>query len=100
MQRSAFATDAAAALADARLQQALTEVPKGFVAARRRATAAFPEFEALRRLGRDIKDHTLAHLDLYLEAFEQNALAAGAQVHWASTAREACEAVLAICRGV
>ena len=57
-----------------------------------------PEFEALRRTGRDIKDHALAHLDLYLEEFERNATAAGSKVHWASTAAEACDIVLGICR--
>ena len=39
--------------------------------ARRRRSSALPEFEALRDSARDIKNHTLAHLDLYLEAFEQ-----------------------------
>ena len=39
----------------------------------RRAAAVdrLPEFEALRDSARDIKNHTLAHLDLYLEAYEQ-----------------------------
>ena len=88
----------AAALADARLQRALADVPGGFVAARARVKAALPEFEALRRAGRDIKDHALAHLDLYLEAFERNAIAAGSKVHWAATAADACDIVLSICR--
>ena len=42
---------------------------------RRRAapppSTRLPEFEALRDSARDIKDHTLAHLDLYLEAYER-----------------------------
>ena len=46
-----------------------------------------PEFEALRDIGRDIKDHTLAHLDLYLEEFERKASAAGAEVHCAADGR-------------
>ena len=37
---------------------------------RARAAGRLPEFEALRDQGRDIKNHSLAHLDLYLEAFE------------------------------
>ena len=36
----------------------------------RAAADRLPEFEALRDQGRDIKNHSLAHLDLYLEAFE------------------------------
>jgi len=95
---SAFTTRSAAALADERLQRALADVPGGFVAGRARAKAALPEFEALRRTGRDIKDHALAHLDLYLEEFERNAAAAGSRVHWAATADDACNIVLDICR--
>ena len=97
-QVSPFTTRSATALANERLQRALADVPGGFVAGRARAKAALPEFEALRRTGRDIKDHALAHLDLYLEEFERNAAAAGSKVHWASTAVEACDIVLGICR--
>ena len=49
----------------------------GLAARRGAARAGLPEFEALRDLGRDIKDHTLAHLDLYLEEFESKAGDAG-----------------------
>jgi L-lactate dehydrogenase complex protein LldF len=93
-----FSKNAAAALADAGLQEALSGLPAGLAAARERAKAALPEFEALRRTGRDIKDHTLANLDLYLEAFERNATAAGTQVHWAASAGDACEIIGKICR--
>jgi L-lactate dehydrogenase complex protein LldF len=95
---SPFTARSAAALADERLQRALADVPGGFVAGRARVKAALPEFEALRRTGRDIKDHALAHLDLYLEEFERNATAAGSKVHWAPTAADACNIVLDICR--
>ena len=61
----------------------------GLAARRGAARAGLPEFEALRDLGRDIKDHTLAHLDLYLEAFERKAGAAGTIVHFAPTAEDA-----------
>ena len=97
-QASPFTTRSATALANERLQRALADVPGGFVAGRARAKAALPEFEALRRTGRDIKDHALAHLDLYLEEFERNATAAGSMVHWAPTAADACDIVLGICR--
>ena len=95
---ASFEANAAAALADLRLQRALDEVPGGFAAARARVAAALPEFEALRRIGRDIKDHALSHLDLYLEAFERNAAAAGTVVHWAPTATDAADIILDICR--
>jgi L-lactate dehydrogenase complex protein LldF len=95
---ASFAANATAALADAPLQRALAEMPSGFAAARARAKAALPEFDALRRIGRDIKDHALQNLDLYLEAFERNAQRAGSSVHWAATADEACDIIIRICR--
>lgn len=93
-----FKANARAALADEQLQRALAGLPTGLVTQRTAARARLPEFEALREIGRDIKDHTLAHLDLYLEEYEKNATAAGAKVHWAATAAEAREIVLGICR--
>ena len=40
---------------------------------RDQAVAAVPEWEELRELASQIKEHTLTHLDQYLEQFEQNA---------------------------
>ena len=94
-----FPANARAGLADANLQRALgIMVQSGFPVHRREVIARLPEFEALRDIGRSIKDHTLAHLDFYLELYERNVVAAGGEVHWARTPQEACEAVLRICR--
>jgi L-lactate dehydrogenase complex protein LldF len=93
-----FKANARTALADEQLQRALAGLPTGLVAQRTAAKARLPEFEALREIGREIKDHTLAHLDLYLEEYEKNATAAGAKVHWAATAAEAREIILQVCR--
>ncbi|HEX7074452.1 MAG TPA: LutB/LldF family L-lactate oxidation iron-sulfur protein [Hyphomicrobiaceae bacterium] len=95
-----FKQNARVALSDAQLQRALAGLPTGLVANRAAARARLPEFEDLRDIGRDIKDHTLAHLDLYLEEYERNATAAGAKVHWAATAAEARDIILRICREV
>ncbi len=86
------------ALLDTQLQSALGEVPVNLAGNRAKAKAALPEFEALRDVARDIKDHTLAHLDHYLEIFEKNATAAGSKVHWASTPEDARTVILDICR--
>ena len=86
------------ALADPQLQQALGNVRRNFVERRAAAKAALPEWGALSNEAKTIKDHVLAHLDLYLEAWERKATAAGAQVHWASTASDARDIVLGICR--
>jgi L-lactate dehydrogenase complex protein LldF len=93
-----FSQRAATALANPALQRALADGPQGFATGRERAQADCPEFAALRRAGRDIKDYALANLDLCLEAFERQARAAGTQVHWAATAQDANDIVLAICR--
>ena len=55
------------------LQEALGQARRPASSERPRAQAAerLPEFEALRDRARDIKDHTLANLDLYLEEFER-----------------------------
>src|SRR5436190_20905264 len=94
----AFKETAREALADPQLQSALHGIETGIVDRRRATVSRLPEFEALRNSARDIKNHTLAHLDLYLEQFEQKCIAAGGHVHYAVTADEARELVLDICR--
>ena len=94
----AFKENAHRALGDAQLQRSLGHIKTGFIHKRAEAAAKLPEFEALRDQARDIKNHTLAHLDLYLERYEEKLLAAGGQLHWCATAADARAAVLEICR--
>src|SRR5882724_11497407 len=93
-----FKDNAKAALADADLQNALKFVEVNFIARRREISDKLPEFEALRDSARDIKDHTLAHLDLYLEAYEKRVVAHGGHVHYAVTGADAQKIILDICR--
>ena len=93
-----FKGNATGALADAKLQKALGHIKTGFIERRRKAAERLPEFEALRDAAKAIKDHTLAHLDLYLERFEARVIAAGGQVHWCRDAAEARTTILEICR--
>ncbi len=93
-----FRARAQAALQDDNLRDALDKAKGGFVDKRASAILDLPGFETLRERGRQIKDHTLAHLDTYLETFEQNVERNGGQVHYAADAEAAREAVLAICR--
>jgi len=93
-----FKENAKAALADPELQNALKFVEVNFIARRREVADRLPEFDALRDAARDIKNHTLAHLDLYLEAYEAKVTAAGGHVHYAVTADDARRVVLDICR--
>ena len=96
----AFKENAKTALGDTQLQLALTGLVSGdsLVTRRASARARLPEFEALRDIGRDIKNHPLANLDLYLDAWEAKAKAAGANVHWAPTGADARAVILDICR--
>ena len=55
---------------------------------RDRQMHSIPEWEELRTLASAIKEHTLTHLDQYLEQFEQNARANGVHVHWAKDGEE------------
>jgi L-lactate dehydrogenase complex protein LldF len=93
-----FAAAASQALADETLQRALQNVKRGFIPKRARAVTALPEFAALREAARTIKDHTLAHLDLYLEAFEAKVVESGGHVHFAPSAAEARAIILDLCR--
>jgi L-lactate dehydrogenase complex protein LldF len=94
----AFKANAKAALADSELQKALALVEVNFIVRRRDAADRLPEFEALRDEARDIKDHTLAHLDLYLEEYEKRVVENGGHVHFAVDAEEARRIVLEVCR--
>jgi L-lactate dehydrogenase complex protein LldF len=95
-----FEAGARAGLANENLQRALGLARTGFPLRRRLAIERLPEFEALREIGRAIKDHTLEYLDFYLEFYEGKVVASGGKVHWARTPAEACAAVLQICRSV
>ena len=93
-----FKANAEAALADRTLKVAIDRTTGTAERRRAEAVAAFPAFEATRERGARIKDHVIANLGHYLEEFERNAVAAGAVVHWAATADEACRIVVELCR--
>lgn len=95
-----FKTQAKIALKDQNLQRALGNIPHGFIDKRARARAALPEFDALCDQAREIKDHVLAHLDLYLERYEKKVQQSGGQVHWCEDADAARQKVLQICKAV
>ena len=94
-----FKENAHEALTDARLQGALG-LSRNFVGRRAAAVARLPEFDALRDSARAIKDHTLAHLDLYLEAYERKVRESGGEVHYAQDAEEAREIVIGLCKSM
>jgi L-lactate dehydrogenase complex protein LldF len=94
----AFRENVHEAIADAKLQAAMKRFSEGFSTKRRLAAERMPEFEALRDAARDIKDHVLDNLDLYLERFETKVVESGGQLHWCADAEEARQTILWICR--
>ncbi|MBV8070844.1 MAG: lactate utilization protein [Acidobacteriaceae bacterium] len=63
---------------------------------RDQAASLLPHWEELREVASQVKEHTLTHLDQYLQQFENNALANGVKVHWARDAAEHNNTVLRI----
>ncbi len=96
----AFKENAARALGDGDLRQALAALEHNFAGRRAQAVAALPEFDQLRDQARDIKDHVLANLDYYLERFEETVVRQGGHVHWCETPDEARRTILELCRAV
>ena len=95
-----FKANATRAMADKQLTGNLKNVRQNFIDKRAKAAKALPEFEALRENAKEIKDHTLRHLDLYLEKYEAKVTESGGHVHFARDAEEARKIALEICRKV
>jgi L-lactate dehydrogenase complex protein LldF len=58
--------------------------------------ADFSDWESMRIAAHDIKEHVLAHAAAYLAQFEEKAVAAGAQLHFAADAEEASRVICEI----
>ncbi len=93
-----FKENATRALHDPQLQKALGNVKTGFIVKRTKARAGLPEFDALRAAAKDIKNHVIENLDIYLEEYERKVIESGGHVHWARDAAEAREIVLKLCQ--
>src|SRR6516225_5777437 len=84
-----FSGAARQALADPPLQAALVRLTSTLMAGNRRGYANLADSDKLRDHAKRIKEHTLAHLDQYLEQFEASVQKLGGHVHWAGDAQEA-----------
>ncbi len=93
-----FPDAAREALANAQLRRNVRHATSVIRAKRALVVAEQDDWQALREAGRQIKAHTLRHLDTYLEQFEAACAAAGGQVHWAADADEANRIVIDIIR--
>src|SRR6476469_4598489 len=89
-----FDQNARAAMHDTVLHSALRHLAEDFGERRKNAIASVDDWEGLQDRARATKDEVLLHLDTYLDQFAANAAHAGAVVHWARDAYEACGIVL------
>jgi L-lactate dehydrogenase complex protein LldF len=89
-----FDKNARLALKDGQLRGALKHLAATFGERRKLAIQTVEDWEGLREKARQVKDETLLNLDKYLVDFTENAERAGAQIHWARDAKEACSIVL------
>lgn len=85
-----FPVAAATALADKQLQSNLKHVTTAIRRKRQLVVDEMPDWQDLRFSAEATKNHVLANLADLLVEFEKNATAAGAIVHWARDAEEAC----------
>jgi iron-sulfur cluster protein len=95
----AFPTAARAALADSQLRHNLAHATTTIRAKRAAVVGEVADWEDLRSRAAAIKDGTLVGLADHLELLERNLTAAGATVHWARDAAEACAIVADVARG-
>src|SRR2546428_11585658 len=84
------------ALLDVPLQAALVRLTDTLLAGNRRGYAALADSDQLRAHAKRLKEHTLAHLDRYLEQLEASVVKLGGKVHWAATAGDARRIVVDI----
>lgn len=85
----AFPKAARQALGDDTLRANLRHATHTIRDKRARAVAELDDWAELREAGKQIKDHTLQHLDTCLLQLEEAVTAAGGTVHWASDAAQA-----------
>ena len=83
-------------LRDSQLRKNVRHATEVIQAKRARVVGEMPDWQALREAGRQIRSHTMANLDFYLEEFERNCTRAGGVVHWARDAEEARQIVVGL----
>lgn len=84
-----FPMAAKAALSDTQMRKNVRHATSVIQTKRGRVVGEMPDWQQLREAGKQIRQHTMEHLDFYLEQFEENCTRAGGVVHWARDAEEA-----------
>src|SRR5687768_6184283 len=80
----------------ASIPSAVQQATSRFVGGRAARVAELPQWEELRQIGSDIRQHTIENMDVYLTRLEEKVKSAGGHVHWAETAEDANRIVLQI----
>ncbi len=89
-----FPMAAKALMQDTQLRKNVRHATDVIQAKRARVVGEMPDWQQLRESGRQIRQHTMEHLDFYLQEFEANCTRAGGQVHWARDAEEARQIIV------
>src|SRR5512134_613234 len=82
----------------ASIPSAVQQATSRFVGGRAARVAELPQWEQLRQIGSDIRQHTIENMNVYLTHLEEKVEQAGGHVHWAETAEDARRIVLQIAR--
>jgi L-lactate dehydrogenase complex protein LldF len=93
---SPFPIAAKEAMQDSQLRQNVHHATDVIRSKRAGVVGEMPDWQELREAGRQIRQHTMQHLDFYLQQFEENCTRAGGTVHWARDAEEATKLVLGL----
>jgi len=93
-----FPTAALPLLHDAQLRRNVRHATDVIQGKRFRVVSEMPDWQQLRDAGQSIRQHTMEHLDFYLEQFERECTAAVGQIHWARDAVEANRIVVQLAR--
>jgi L-lactate dehydrogenase complex protein LldF len=92
----AFQVAAHTLLGDSQLRKNVRHATNVIQTKRKRVVDEMPDWQQLREAGKQLRRHTMRHLDFYLEQFERNCTAAGGTVHWARDAEEARQIVIGL----
>lgn len=87
-----------AALADPFLRQAVAYTTDKLRSGKKTAVDELGDWEQWRERGRAIREHTINHLDFYLNQFADNVVKAGGNVHFCREAEDAVQAFMEIAK--
>src|SRR5258708_6846992 len=87
-----------AALENELLQGALMRATTTFIERRREAITSVADWEALRQRARQVKEHTINHLDYYLEQLVAKVEEQGGKVYWARTGEDVSNYIIGLAR--